>query len=136
MKVAPEEYLGMMVAVETSLKFNEDKEYLRQSAIVKSMAHQVTEIAGTHVTLHEPNDEAREPYLEVNWDERYQITPAQLKMELRNNKPSIEIRALFLSDGKIHLTATMLNKNESLVVTSSIKRILQNHALKNNGSEQ
>ena len=129
MKVAPEEYLGMMVAVETSLKFDEDKEYRRQMTIVKSMARQVTEIAGTHVTLHEPNDEAREPYLEINWDERYQITPAQLKMELRNNKPSIEIRALFLSDGKIHLTATMLNKSESLIVTSSIRRILQNHAL-------
>ena len=128
MKVAPEEYLGMMVAVETSLKYDEDKEYRRQSGLVKFMANQLSKIAGTYITLHEPNDEAREPYLEISWDKRYQITPGEIKTELRNNKPSIEIRALFLSDGQIHLTATMLNKDESIIVTDSIKRRFQNHA--------
>ncbi len=129
MKVAPEEYLGMMVAVETSLKYDEDKEYRRQSGLVKFMANQLSKIAGTYITLHEPNDEAREPYLEISWDKRYQITPGEMKMELRNNKPSIEIRALFLSSGQIHLTATMLNKDESIIVTDSIKRIFQTHVI-------
>ena len=128
MKVAPEEYLGMMVAVETSLKFDESIEYQRQSELVKSMANQLSRIAGTDITLHEPSDEAREPYLEINWDKRYRINPSQMKIELRNNKPSIEIRALFLSGGKIHLTATMLDEDESLIVTNNIKRILQKYS--------
>ena len=129
MKVAPEEYLGMMIAVETSLKYDEDNEYRRQLKLVKSMANQLSKIAGTNVTLHEQNDEAREPYLEISWDKRYQITPDQMKMKLRNNKPSIEIRALFLSGGQVHLTATMLNKDESIIVTNTIKRIFQDHAI-------
>ena len=128
MKVAPEEYLGMMVAVETSLKFDENIEYQRQSKLVKSMANQLSKIPGTDITLHEPSDEAREPYLEINWDKRYRINPSQMKIELRNNKPSIEIRALFLSGGKIHLTATMLDKDESLIVTNTIIRILQKYS--------
>ena len=47
-----------------------------------------------------------------------------MKQALRDADPSIEIRALFLSGGQIHLTATMLKAGEADIVTSSLKDIL------------
>ena len=124
MKVAPEEYLGMMVAVEKSLQFNEEEEYQRQLKIVDSMGKNLLKLDGVVVSVKIPNAEAREPYIEVDWDEKYEISPTKVKQLLRNGKPSIEIRALFLSRGKIHLTAIMLEENQASVVVDRLKEIL------------
>jgi D-glucosaminate-6-phosphate ammonia-lyase len=128
MKVAPEEYLGMMVAVETSLNFDEEKEYQRQLNLVSLMGRELAVIDGVSVSTHVPAQEAREPYIEINWDERFAISPGEVKQLLRNGKPCIEVRALFLSGGKLHLTASMLEKNQAPVVVRRIKEILRKNA--------
>jgi len=125
MKVAPEEYLGMMIAVETSLKYNEKAEFNRQRKAVKFMQAQLAIIPGITITINQPEFEASEPYIEIQWDKRYQITPKELKEKLRHGTPSIEIRALFLSQGNIHLTAVMLTMSEAQIVVQRINTILQ-----------
>ena len=93
MKVAPEEYLGMMVAVETSLKFDEEAEYARQYNTVNAMARDLDMLDGVTVSIEVPDAEAREPYVEVRWDEhRYPISVADMKQSLRSGEPSIEVR--------------------------------------------
>lgn len=125
MKVAPEEYLGMMVAVEKSMSFDEDAEYQRQLEIVNAMGRDLTTMQGVETFTRTPSAEAREPYIEVHWDaETYDVTPAEVKQALRDGDPSVEIRALFLSDGQVHLTATMLKEGEAEIVSSSLKEIL------------
>ncbi|TDJ32017.1 MAG: selenocysteine synthase [Gammaproteobacteria bacterium] len=125
MKVAPEEYLGMMVAVEKSMTFDEDAEYERQLAIVSAMGRNLSAMQGVDTVTRTPGVEAREPYIEVHWDaELYKTTPAEVKQALRDGDPSIEIRALFLSDGQVHLTATMLKEGEASIVTAGLKSIL------------
>jgi len=125
MKVAPEEYLGMMVAVEKSMSFDEEAEYQRQLDIVNAMGSDLSTMRGVRTVTRTPGAEAREPYIEVHWDaEQYKTTPAEVKQALRDGDPSIEIRALFLSDGQIHLTATMLKDGEAEIVTSSLRNIL------------
>ncbi len=125
MKVAPEEYLGMMVALEKCMTFDEDAEYQRQLAIVDAMGRELAVIPGVTTETRTPAAEAREPYVEVRWDaERYPVTPAEMKQALRDGRPSIEIRALFLSDGQIHLTAAMLKEGEADIVTSRVRDIL------------
>lgn len=125
MKVAPEEYLGMLVAVEKSITFDEEAEYKRQLEIVSGMGKDLSTISGVTIETRTPAAEAREPYIEVRWDaERYPITPAEVKQALRDSRPSIEIRALFLSAGQIHLTATMLKEGEAQIVTSRLREIL------------
>jgi L-seryl-tRNA(Ser) seleniumtransferase len=131
MKVAPEEYLGMMVAVEKSLLFNEEEEYQRQLKIVDFMGKNLSQLDGVVVSTKIPNEEAREPYIEIDWDEQYEISPTKVKQLLRNGTPSIEIRALFLSGGKIHLTATMLEENQAPIVVSQLKEILIQSKSKN-----
>ena len=125
MKVAPEEYLGMMVAVEKSMTFDEDAEFKRQLEIVNAMGSDLSTMQGVATIIRTPGAEAREPYIEVHWEaDRYKTTPAAVKQALRDGDPSIEIRALFLSGGQVHLTATMLKAGEAEVVTASLKEIL------------
>lgn len=130
MKVAPEEYLGMMIAVETSLKYDEKAEFNRQRKTVKFMQAQLAIIPGITITINQPDFEASEPYIEIQWDKRYQITPKELKEKLRHGTPSIEIRALFLSQGNIHLTAVMLTMSEAQIVVQRINTILQKSLIK------
>lgn len=125
MKVAPEEYLGMMVAVEKSMSFDEEAEYQRQRDIVNAMGSDLSTMPGVRTVTRTPGAEAREPYIEVHWDaDQYKTTPAEVKQALRDGDPSIEIRAMFLSDGQIHLTATMLKDGEAEIVTASLRNIL------------
>jgi seryl-tRNA(Sec) selenium transferase len=126
MKVAPEEYLGMMVAVETSLKFDEKAEFERQLKTVNKMGQDLSTMPGVNTVTHIPGAEAREPYIEVQWDAgKYNIGVAEMKQALRDSRPSIEIRALFLSDGQLHLTAAMLKEGEPGIVTRRIAEIFR-----------
>jgi L-seryl-tRNA(Ser) seleniumtransferase len=130
MKVAPEEYLGMMVAVEKSLEFDEEAEYQRQLRIVNSMGRELSALPGVTIETAVPNAEAREPYIEVSWDPaHYDISVADLKQALRDGEPVIEVRALFLSGGQLHLTAVALKPGESQIVTSRVTDILQSSAV-------
>lgn len=129
MKVAPEEYLGMLVAVETSLGFDEGKEFERQLGIVTAMGDEIGLLAGVRIETRVPDAEAREPYIEVHWDKaRYPIKEPALKQALRDGDPCIEIRALFLSGGRIELTGVMLKPGEESVVAKRVKDILQRSA--------
>jgi L-seryl-tRNA(Ser) seleniumtransferase len=126
MKVAPEEYLGMMVALETSLKFDEEAEFQRQLKTVNGMGAVLSRLPGLKVETHIPHAEAREPYIEILWDEsQYKTSVDRVKQALRNGSPSIEIRALFLSAGNLHLTAVLLKEGEADIVVQRVTEVLQ-----------
>ncbi len=129
MKVAPEEYLGMLVAVEKSLAFDEEAEYERQLRLVNAMGRELARMPGVGIETKVPEGEAREPYIEVRWDAgRYPVSVADVKQALRDGNPSIEVRALFLSGGQLHLTAVMLKPGEAEIVTRRVREILEAHA--------
>lgn len=130
MKVAPEEYLGMMVAVEKSLQFDETSDYERQMRTVQHMSDSLNRVPGVTTSIDTPVGEAVEPYVEVRWEmDRYAISVADLKQALRDGDPVIEVRALFLSAGQLHLTATMLKPGEADIVTDRVIEILLNNAV-------
>ena len=129
MKVAPEEYLGMLVAVETSLRFDEETEYERQLGVVNAMGRDLSALPGVTTETSVPGAEAREPYIEVRWNpERYSISVTDMKQALRSGEPSIEVRALFLSGGQLHLTAVALKEGEAGIVTRRVTEILEGSA--------
>ena len=129
MKVSAEEYLGMLVAVEKSLSFDEAAEYERQLAVVRGISNDVERLDGVTTFVRTPDFEAREPYIEVHWDkDRYAVDEASVKQALRDGDPSIEIRALFLSGGRIELTAAMLKPGEDETVARRIREILESSA--------
>jgi len=119
----------MMVAVETSLRFDDAAEYERQLTVVDAMGRELRRIPGIIVETAVPAAEAREPYIEVRWDSGdYDISPAGMRQALRAGEPSIEVRALFLSGGQLHLTAVLLKDGEAEIVTQRVAEILQGHA--------
>ena len=125
MKVSAEEYLGMMVAVEKSFEVDEAAAYQRQLEMVRSLGRRLEELPGVTTTVNAPAYEAREPYIEVDWDTaRYPIEPAALKQALRDGDPCVEIRALFLSGGRIEMTAVMLKPGEDAIVAARFKEAL------------
>lgn len=129
MKVSAEEYLGMLVALDTSLNFDEEAEFKRQLSIVEFMSRELGSMAGVETDVRVPDAEAREPYVEVRWDDnRYDITVADMKQAMRDGTPSIEVRALFLSDGQLQMTAVMLKDGEPQQVTARIHEILSGSA--------
>ena len=129
MKVAAEEYLGMLVALETSLNFDEEAEFQRQFQIVESIGQALEGVAGVETEVRVPGAEAREPYVEVRWEsDRYDISVADMKQALRDGTPSIEVRALFLSDGQLQMTAVMLKEGEPKQITERIQEVLQRSA--------
>ncbi len=125
MKVSAEEYLGMMVAIEKSFAVDEEAEYQRQLEMIRSVGRQIEELPGVSVSVKAPQLEAREPYIEVHWDTaRYPVEPPEVKQALRDGDPCIEIRALFLSAGRIEMTAVMLKPGEDAIVAARFKEVL------------
>jgi len=95
---------------------------------VNSMASELAKLPGVSVLTQVPRAEAREPYIEIEWDERYEISPGGVKQLLRDGTPSIEVRALFLSGGKLHLTGSMMEEYQAPLVVNRIKEILNESA--------
>ena len=129
MKVAPEEYLGMLVALEISLKFDENGEFTVKMKKLESMQASINELSGLNVSIHETTGGGeRQPFIDVSWNaSRYKLTKPEMKQELSDGEPSIEIRALHLAGGNINLTVSMVKEGEQYAIADRIKEILIAH---------
>lgn len=125
MKVAPEEYLGMMVAVEQSLLHDEAADMKDYYRITNDMAAEISKLDGVTADVLTSEQQGMEPYVNVDWDqEKYKISKDGLKLALRNGEPCIELRAMFLSFGELHLTGHMLKPGEEKIVARRVIEIL------------
>ncbi|MBT5187922.1 MAG: aminotransferase class V-fold PLP-dependent enzyme [Kordiimonadaceae bacterium] len=133
MKVAPEEYLGMMVAVETALKHDEDADMVEYYKLTNYMADQISALDGVTTKVQSTSAQGMEPYVNVDWDpDKYKISKDDLKLALRNGQPCIELRAMFLSFGELHLTGHMLKRGEEMIVARRVIEILLDHKMGEN----
>lgn len=125
MKVAPEEYLGMMVAVEQSLLHDEAADMTDYYRITNDMAAEISKLDDVTADVLTSEQQGMEPYVNVDWDqEKYKISKDGLKLALRNGEPCIELRAMFLSFGELHLTGHMLKPGEEKIVARRVIEIL------------
>jgi len=125
MKVAPEEYLGMMVAVEVALKHDEAADMEHYYKLTNFMAAEIAALDGVTTSVQTADEQGMEPYVNVVWDQgKYKIGINDLKLALRNGEPCIELRALFLSGGELHLLANMLKPGEEQTIVRRVKEIL------------
>ena len=66
-----------------------------------------------------------ELYLDIDWDEKDIKLSKELFIDhLRKNSPSIEVRLLLFSHGRIHLSATVMNEGDDVIVGKAIRRVL------------
>lgn len=125
MKVSSEEYLGMLVALETSLDVSEEEDFLYKQQRFTNITEQISDIPGIITRVFESESITNELYLDIDWDTKIiKLSRKDFIQELRNHNPSVEIRLLLFSGGRIQLSATVMSEGQDIIVGTIIRKIL------------
>ena len=133
MKVAKEQIVGMVAAIDWLLEQSDDKleaEYLRRTAVIQRAMSSIPSITTRVFT---PPIANHVPHLIIDIDpEHTGITPLQVAEELRNGTPSIELNPATGTDGRgltgtpnsIILSTWMLEEGEEHTVAARLRGVL------------
>jgi len=125
MKVSSEEYLGMLVALESSLNVTEEEDFLYKKQRFTNITEQISDIPGVTTKVFESDSITNELYLDIDWDTKVvKLSREDFIAELRRHNPSVEIRLLLFSGGRIQLSATVMADGEDMIVGSIIRKVL------------
>ena len=125
MKVAPEEYLGMMVAFETALSINEDEDFARKRVVFSRMSDQMNDVPTLKQNVIVDEGMVSELYLDLEWDQAViKMTNEELIDELKAGNPSIRFRALKFAGGRIHISTAALAEGQEITVGQRVKEVL------------
>jgi len=128
-KVNKEEVLGMLVALETYLNTDHDKEWKMWEAQVKLIGDAARTVGGVTTTVKVPAIANHIPTLHVAWDKKkIPATAADVKEKLRSGTPSIEV-AGGVDEYSISITTWMLAPGQDKVVAAQLKKVLTEKAL-------
>jgi len=128
MKVSAEEYLGMMVAVETGLGIGEGADLSYKQARFANIIEQLADVPSVSTKVFVSEGHANELYLDIGWDEGVvKLSRQALVDALRENTPAVEVRLFFFSGGRIQLSATVMEDGQDKIVGRVIRKILLAH---------
>ncbi len=132
MKVAKEELLGAMVALETSIASDYQTDIEKRRRWVSAIAEEVGKAPGVETMVYYPKGENHQPQLRITWHEsEVRLTPAEAKQQLRDGDPSIEVHYLGLTDGHLELTAWVLDPGEAEIVGRRVREVLESASISN-----
>ena len=129
MKVSSEEYLGMLVALETSVGISEaaDFEYKRER--FNNINAQIEDLPGVTTRIFVSESETNELYLDIDWDtDIINLDRQQFIDALRKETPAVEVRLLLFSGGRIHLSATVMDDGQDVIAGQIIRKVLLQHS--------
>ena len=67
--------------------------------------------------------------MDLDWDTNIIKLSKQSFIEaLRESTPSVEVRLLRFSQGRIHLSATVMNEGEDVIVGQVIRKVLEQYS--------
>jgi len=125
MKVSAEEYLGMLVALETGLNISEEDDFAYKRSRFNNIIAEIDSLPGVTTRIFVSEGTANELYLDVDWDpDTVRITPQEFVTALREHTPAVEVRMLLFSGGRIHLSATVMDEGEDVVVGRILHKVL------------
>ncbi len=127
-KVGKEEIVGMVKALESYLKEDQEvlnKEWQRRLDFVSG---QVTKIPGVTTSFPAPEIANHVPHLHIKWDSaRIALTPREATAALRSAKPSV-----VLSSGEhgeaLSMNSFMLQPGEEKIIARELVKVLKSHA--------
>jgi len=129
MKVSSEEYLGMLVALETSLGISEEADFSYKRERFDNIMEQVEDLPGVTTRVFVSESETNELYLDIDWDTRItKLDRQQFVDALRAETPAVEVRMLLFSGGRIHLSATVMDDGQDVIAGRVIRKVLQEHS--------
>lgn len=124
MKVSKEEILGMMVAVEVSLKHDYEAEWQKKKKWIKLIADEATSIPGIKAEIFVPEVAEHNPHLRLQWDEStVNVSPSEVVQQLREGYPSIEVSSFSLTGGKFELSAWEMQPGEAKRIGRRLREI-------------
>jgi uncharacterized pyridoxal phosphate-dependent enzyme len=128
MKVAAEEYLGMLVALETGLTIDMDAESAEKRARFSRLTDYIKDVPSIKTKVVKAESEVEELYLDIDWDQEIvKLSPEGLIDELRSGTPTIEIRSFRFSHNRIMLSSTVMAEGEEIITGQRINEILRNY---------
>jgi hypothetical protein len=128
MKVSAEEYLGMLVAVETGLSIGEEADLSYKQARFANIIEQLADVPSVSTKVFVSEGHANELYLDIDWDEGViKLSRQALVDALRENTPAVEVRLFFFSGDRIQLSATVMEDGQDKIVGRIIRKILLAH---------
>ena len=126
MKVAKEELLGAMVAVEATAAFDYETNIKMKREWVDAIAAEIGKVPGVETLVRYPKGDNHQPQLRITWDEsRIRLTPAEAKQRLREGTPVVEVHSLGLTDGHLELTAWVLEADQVPIVGRRVREVLE-----------
>lgn len=123
MKVNKEEILGMLVALEEFIKIDHDAQAKIYEQKINKIKDAVDSVKGFTTKVTTPKLANVTPTLSITWDKSVvKMDGDQMRQELRNGKPSIEVVG-----GKEHLgiTAWCLQEGEEKIVAKRMKEVCE-----------
>ncbi len=122
MKVSAEEYLGMLVALETGLKISEADDFAYKRARFDVIVAAISDIPSVTTRIFVATGHAKELYLDIDWDENViGLSRPEFIQALRDHNPAVEIRLTLFSAGRIQLSATVMDDGEEVIVGQIIR---------------
>lgn len=125
MKVSAEEYLGMLVALQTGLALSEEDEFAYKRRRFGRIIREIADVPGIKTRVILSPGETNELYLDVDWDtDVIPMSRENFIEALRSGTPSVEVRLPLFSDGRIHFSATVLDEGEDVKVGRIVRSLL------------
>ena len=126
MKVNKEEVLGMMVALESYLNADHQKDWELWEYQINLIAKSAEQIKGVESEIHVPEVANHVPSLRLRWDQKLvKASPNEVRQALRDGHPSIETVG---GDKSLDITTWMMNPGEERIVAERIKSLLETFA--------
>lgn len=129
LKVNKEEILGMLIALETYLATDHDKEWKMWEAQIKMISDAVKTVSGVETKVVVPPIANHIPTLHISWDpKKVPATAAEIREKLRSGTPSIEV-ADGANQHTLNVTTWMLVPGQEKIVATQLKKVLTEKAL-------
>lgn len=129
MKVSSEEYLGMLVALETSLGISEESDFSYKRERFSNIIEQLADLPGVTTRVFVSEGETNELYLDIDWDtDIIDLDRQQFIDALREQTPAVEVRLLLFSGGRIHLSATVMDDGQDVIAGQVIRKVMLEHS--------
>lgn len=128
MKVASEEYLGMLVALEAALEVDEEADFNEKREVFERMISEIGDIPSLKTEIIIDEGMVSELYLDLSWDQSViNLSIEEFVEELKSGTPSIRIRMLKFAGGRAQLSATVLSEGQEITIGKRVREIFLNH---------
>ncbi len=127
MKVNKEEMLALLVALESYLERDHERDWQLWEKGIQTIAEKLQAISGVETETYIPEIDNHTPHLRIRWNqEQIRIGPQEAIAELSEGEPSIEVVP---EKEDLEVTVWMLREHEVQLVADRIAEVLESNRL-------